>query len=138
MQENNKKHKKLKNLHSYSNYVLMSSVSLLYGLFAPPSCICTNVRAESHQAEWVRFGVIVESSSSRCTCPGIYINQQFKCCCVVSCMNASPLLESWVTICDRACKNRPCECKLYQVTFSLISFVQNIVFHFSKLQKKAH
>ena len=30
-------------------------------------------------------------------------------------------------ICDRACENRPCECKLHRVIFSLISFVQNVV-----------
>ena len=28
--------------------------------------------------------------------------------------------------CDRACKDRPCECKLHQVIFLLISSVQNV------------
>ena len=41
-------------------------------------------------------------------------------------------------ICDRACKNRPCERKLHQVIFLLISFVLNALSHFHKLQKKAH
>ena len=42
------------------------------------------------------------------------------------------------TICDRAYKNRPCERKLHQVIFLLISFVLNELSHFRKLQKKAH
>ena len=41
-------------------------------------------------------------------------------------------------ICDRACENRPCECKLHRVIFLLISFVPNALSHFRKLQKKAH
>ena len=38
----------------------------------------------------------------------------------------------------QACKNQPCECKLHQVAFLLISSVPSVVFHFCKLQKKAH
>ena len=41
-------------------------------------------------------------------------------------------------ICDRAYENRPCERKLHQVIFSLISFVPNAPSHFRKWQKKAH
>ena len=41
-------------------------------------------------------------------------------------------------ICDRACKNRPCECKVHRVIFLLISSIQNALSHFHKLQKKAH
>ena len=41
-------------------------------------------------------------------------------------------------ICDRACKNRPYEHKLYQIILLLIYSVQNVVSHFSKLQKKAN
>ena len=40
--------------------------------------------------------------------------------------------------CDRAYENRPCECKLHQVIFSLISFVLNALSHFRKLHKNAH
>ena len=40
-----------------------------------------------------------------------------------------------VMICGRACKNLPCKRKLL---CSLISFVQNVVSQFRKLQKKAH
>ena len=43
-----------------------------------------------------------------------------------------------IIICDRACKNRPCERKLHQVIFLLISFIPNALSHFRKLQKKAH
>ena len=41
-------------------------------------------------------------------------------------------------ICDRACKNQPCELKLYQVIFLLISSVLNVVSNFCTMQKKAH
>ena len=37
---------------------------------------------------------------------------------------------------DRACDNRPCECKLDQVVFLLISSIQKKIV--AKLQKKAH
>ena len=40
--------------------------------------------------------------------------------------------------CDQAYENRPCERKLYQVIFLLISSVLNKLSHFRKLQKKAH
>ena len=43
-----------------------------------------------------------------------------------------------LNICDRAYENRPCERKLHQVIFLLISFVLNEVFHFRNLQKNAH
>ena len=43
-----------------------------------------------------------------------------------------------IAICDRACKNQPCEHKLHRVIFSLISSSLNVVFHFRKFQKKAH
>ena len=49
-----------------------------------------------------------------------------------------PEVRSSVNICDRACENRPCECKLHRVIFLLISFVSNALSHFHKLQKKAH
>ena len=39
---------------------------------------------------------------------------------------------------DRACKNRPCESKLHQGIFLLISSIQNLLSHFYKLQKKVH
>ena len=41
-------------------------------------------------------------------------------------------------ICDRACKNGPCESKLHQGIFLLMSSIQNTLSHFHKLQKKAH
>ena len=41
-------------------------------------------------------------------------------------------------ICDRACKNQPCEHKLHRVIFSAISSALNVVSHFCKFQKKAH
>ena len=34
-------------------------------------------------------------------------------------------------ICDQACKNQPCECKLHQVIFLLIFFVLNVVYPIS-------
>ena len=51
-------------------------------------------------------------------------------------MNDSIELALW--ICDWACNNQPCECKLHQVIFLLISFVSNALSQFCKLQKKAH
>ena len=45
---------------------------------------------------------------------------------------------SCIIKCDQDCKNRPCEHKLHQVIFLLIYFVQNVVSHLHKLQKKAH
>ena len=39
------------------------------------------------------------------------------------------MLVSTIIICDRACENRPCKCKLQQVIFSLISFVQKVISH---------
>ena len=44
----------------------------------------------------------------------------------------------YIVICDQACKNQSCECKLHQVLFALISSIQNALSHFCKLQKKAH
>ena len=41
------------------------------------------------------------------------------------------------TICDWACENRPSECKLHLVIFSLISAIHNVLSYFCKLQKKA-
>ena len=41
-------------------------------------------------------------------------------------------------MCDRACKNGPYECKLYQVIFSLIPSVQDVISHSFNVQKKAH
>ena len=38
-----------------------------------------------------------------------------------------------VTICDQACKNQPCEHKLHQVVFSLISSDLSAVFRFYEL-----
>ena len=48
------------------------------------------------------------------------------------------LVGTWKSNCDRAHKNIPCECKLHQVIFLLISFVPNRLSHFRNLQKKAH
>ena len=44
----------------------------------------------------------------------------------------------WKHICNWACKNQPCECKLHRVILLLISLALNVVFHFHKFQKKAH
>ena len=41
-------------------------------------------------------------------------------------------------ISDRACKIQPLDCKLHRVLFSLLSFIQDAVSDFCKLQKKAH
>ena len=41
-------------------------------------------------------------------------------------------------ICDWACKNQPCECKLHQVIFLPISSALNVLSHFRKFQMKAH
>ena len=41
-------------------------------------------------------------------------------------------------MCEQTCKNRPCEYKFYQVIFLLISSIQNVVYLFCKLQRKAH
>ena len=46
--------------------------------------------------------------------------------------------SSKLIICDWACKNRPCKCKLYWVIFLPISSTQNAVSHFRKLQMEAH
>ena len=43
-----------------------------------------------------------------------------------------------VEICGRTCENQPCECKLCQVIFLLISSALNVVFYFCNFQKKAH
>ena len=40
-----------------------------------------------------------------------------------------------VTICDQACGNEPCECKLHRVVLSLISSDLSAVFRLCKLQK---
>ena len=43
-----------------------------------------------------------------------------------------------IAICDWACENQPCECKLYLVMLSPISLALNVVSPFCKFQKKAH
>ena len=43
-----------------------------------------------------------------------------------------------VNICDWACKNQPCECKLHRVIFSLISSALIEVFCFREVQREAH
>ena len=66
---------------------------------------------------WVLF----HTTTSWCQCIQILLNQSH--------------ITGTDALCDRACKNRSCECKLHQVIFSLISFIQNVVSQFCKLQK---
>ncbi len=44
----------------------------------------------------------------------------------------------YIKLCEWACDNQPCECKLQRVIFLLISLPLNVVFHFCKFKKKAH
>ena len=53
-------------------------------------------------------------------------------------MSECEMISELYHICDQDCENHPCECKLHQVIFLLISFKQNVVSQFLKLQKKAH
>ena len=45
---------------------------------------------------------------------------------------------SYIDICDWACENQPCERKLHQAIFSLISSALIEVFCFREVQREAH
>ena len=69
------------------------------------------------------YDILMKVSVSRIMCQHIVTLAANLCC---------------LHICDWAYENWPCEHKLHQVIFSLITFIENVVSHFHKLQKKAH